>query len=102
MRQLFLSAVAAGLMFGVTLPASTAANAAPAAAAAIATPESGVESVRYMRQSHYRRRAMHRRSAYRGRVSRRARAPSQAGNARNPERPVYQQQQGQTTGGPRY
>jgi hypothetical protein len=29
-------------------------------------------------------------------------APSQAGNARDAQRPVMQQQQGQTTGGPRY
>ena len=99
MRIAILSALAAGLLMGAS--ALTPAGAAPAAPGAIATPESGVEQVRHTRRHRaYQRRMMKRRAMRRG--ASRMYAPSQAGNARNPERPVYQQGQGGTTGGPRY
>jgi hypothetical protein len=74
-----------------------AASAAPVSGVQIATPDTGVSEVRMTRHEMHRRHMM-RRSMMR---SRRA-APSQAGNARDAQRPVMQQQQGQTTGGPRY
>lgn len=98
MRIAILPALAAGLLLGAT--AVTPAGAAPAAPGAIATPDSGVDNVRHTRRHRaYQRRMMKRRMMRRGS---RMYAPSQAGNARNPERPVSQQNQGGTTGGPRY
>jgi hypothetical protein len=89
MTRFFLPAVAtAFLAFGV---ASAPASAAPAAPVQIEKAD-GVTQVRYMGRRHMMRRHMRSR-AYR---------PSQAGNARNPSRPVRQQNQGQTTGGPRF
>lgn len=102
MRHLMLSAVAAAALLAAAT-ASGVATAAPARPGAVAAPGSGLEAAQYRARPHGWRRGMHRRPmGYRGRVGRRAYAPSQSGNARNPERPVFQQQQGQTTGGPRY
>lgn len=96
MLKLVIPALAAaGWVAAVALP--TAASAAPAGFAPVALPDTAVEESRYMR-----RRPMMRRSMYRRRGMGRMAAPSQAGNARNPSAPVSQQQQGQTTGGPRY
>ncbi|HMO28390.1 hypothetical protein [Enterovirga sp.] len=102
MRKFVFSAFAAGLLF-TAVPVL----AAPTGAGPIAAPASGIETIRHVRHHHARHYDRHHRRSYRhGRryhaAPRRAYAPSQAGNARNPERPVYQQNQGQTTGGPRY
>jgi hypothetical protein len=86
MNKLLLPIAAAALL-GVGF-VSAPVSAAPTSAVQVATPDSGLSAVRTTRREMRRR-------------SRRA-APSQAGNARDAQRPVMQQQQGQTTGGPRY
>jgi hypothetical protein len=88
MKKLLLP-LAASAFIGMGFAVAPA-LAAPVSGVQIATPDTGVSEVRMTR------REMHRRHMTR---SRRA-APSQAGNARDPQRPVMQQQQGQTTGGP--
>ena len=85
---LFVSVAAALVGFGLTAPT---ASAAPAGVTPIAQPGSGVEEARVRR----------RRFRYR-RYNRRRAAPSNAGNARDPSRPVRQQNQGTTSGGPRF
>ena len=90
----FLLPLAASALMGLGFAAAPA-SAAPTSGVQVATPETGVSDVRMTRRE-MRRRHMMRRSTM---GSRRA-APSQAGNARDPQRPVMQQQQGQTTGGP--
>jgi hypothetical protein len=95
MNKLLLPVAAAALL-GVGF-VSAPVSAAPVSGVQIATPDTGVSEVRTTRHEMHRRH-MTRRSMMR---SRRA-APSQAGNARDAQRPVMQQQQGQTTGGPRY
>lgn len=98
MRKLILPAIAAGLLMA-TAPV-TPTSAAPVGTMPVAAPESGVDTVRHTRRHRaYQRRMMKRRMYRRGS---RMYAPSQAGNARNPERPVFQQGQGGTTGGPRF
>jgi hypothetical protein len=98
MTKLVLPALAAALLLGSASIGPV--SAAPAGATPIAAPDSGVDTIRHTRRHRaYQRRAMKRRMYSRGS---RMYAPSQAGNARNPERPVYQQNQGMTTGGPRY
>jgi hypothetical protein len=86
MKKLLLPVAAAALL-GVGF-VSAPVSAAPTSAVQVAAPDSGLSVVRTTRRELRRR-------------SRRA-APSQAGNARDAQRPVMQQQQGQTTGGPRY
>jgi hypothetical protein len=86
MNKLLLP-IAAAAFLGVGF-VSAPVSAAPTSAVQVATPDSGLSAVRTTRREMRRR-------------SRRA-APSQAGNARDAQRPVMQQQQGQTTGGPRY
>jgi hypothetical protein len=93
MNKLLLPVAAAALL-GVGF-VSAPVSAAPTSAVQVATPDSGLSEVRMTRRE-MRRRHMMRRSMMRSRRS----APSQAGNARDPQRPVMQQQQGQTTGGP--
>lgn len=97
MKIAILPALAGGLLLAGT--AFAPAGAVPARHDGVATPASGVEIVRHTRKHrrHLRRKGMRRHG-----TGRRAYAPSQAGNAKHPERPVYQQGQGQTTGGPRY
>lgn len=100
MKTLLLSAALSAALFAVSAPAS----AAPAGFATIATPDNGLAEAAYygrrrpMMRPHAYRRPMYRRPV----AARRSYAPSQSGNARNPSAPVNQQQQGQTTGGPRY
>jgi hypothetical protein len=89
----FLLPLAASALMGLGFAAAPA-SAAPTSGVQIATPDAGVSEVRMTRRE-MRRRHMMRRSTM-GSRSR----PSQAGNARDPNRPVMQQQQGQTTGGP--
>ena len=84
----FASAAAALIAWGLTAPN---ASAAPAGVTPIAHPGSGVEEVRM------RRRFRHRHRRYNAR-----RVPRNAGNARDPSRPVRQQNQGTTSGGPRF
>ena len=99
MMKFVLPALAAGLLMA-TAPV-TPAGAAPVGTMPVAAPESAVDQVRHTRRHRaYQRRMMKRRMMYRR--GSRMYAPSQAGNARNPERPIYQQGQGTTTGGPRY
>lgn len=102
MKKLVFSALAVGFLF-----ATAPVLAAPAGAQPLAAPPSGVEAASHVRHHRAWRHDRYRHRAYRhGRryhaAPRRAYAPSQAGNARNPDRPIYQQNQGQTTGGPRY
>lgn len=98
MTKAILPAIAAGFLLAAA--AITPAGAAPVPAGAIATPESGVDNVRHTRRHRAQQRRMMKRKMYRR--GSRMYAPSQAGNARNPERPIHQQGQGGTTGGPRY
>lgn len=98
MKRFILPAIAAGLLMA-TASISPAA-AAPVGTMPVAAPDSAVDTVRHTRRHRMQqRRMMKHRMMRRGS---RAYAPSQAGNARDPERPVHQQNQGQTTGGPRY
>lgn len=83
-------ALAAGL-FAAASPV-VAAPASPVGG--LATPATQIETVRYGRRYRARR--------YRGYGYGRRSAPSNAGNARNPNLPPSQQNQGQTSGGPRY
>ena len=93
MKKMLLPLAASAFMgFGF---AAAPVSAAPTSAVQIATPDSGISEVQ-MSKREMRRRQMMRRSTMGSRRS----APSQAGNARDPQRPVMQQQQGQTTGGP--
>jgi len=89
----FLLPLAASALMGLGFAAAPA-SAAPTSGVQIATPATGVSDVRMTRREMRRRHTMRRST-----MGRRA-APSQAGNARDPQRPVMQQQQGQTTGGP--
>lgn len=98
MKRFILPALAAGLLMATSAVTPTAA--APAGTMPIAAPDTSVDTVRHTRSHRMRQRRMMNRRMMRG--GSRAYAPSQAGNARNPERPVYQQNQGQTTGGPRF
>lgn len=97
MRKLILPALTLGLLCAAA--PSGPAMAAPVAAQPIAAPESAVQAIRHRR---WHRRRAYRRSLYRRGAPRRAYAPAKAGNAKNPERPVFQQNQGGTSGGPRY
>lgn len=86
------------VMLSVTLAAGLLAAAAPVIAAparpdGIQTPATQLETARYGRRYRYR---------HRGHGYGRRYAPSNAGNARDPNRPPSQQNQGQTSGGPRY
>jgi hypothetical protein len=87
----FLLPLAASALMGLGFAAAPA-SAAPTSGVQIATPETGVSEVRTTRHR------MHKRHTRSGMASRSR--PSQAGNARDPNRPLMQQQQGQTTGGP--
>lgn len=91
MKKLLLP-LAASAFLGLGL-APAPVSAAPTGAVQIATPDSGVAEARMTR------REMRRRHAIRRSMRNRSR-PSQAGNARDPSRPVMRQNQGQTTGGP--
>lgn len=92
MKTTILSAASA-LAIGVCL-ASAPVSAMPAANPLGVSGVDGVTQVRWRRHHHHRH---HRHHGY----SRRA-SPSQAGNAKDPSRPIRQQNQGMTTGGPRY
>lgn len=96
MKAFLLSAAAATALVVATL-GSGGASAAPAGFGAVAVPDTAVQESRSMG-----RRRMMRRKMYRSRGMGRMSAPSQAGKARNRSAPVGQQQQGRTTGGPRY
>ena len=89
MKYLLPLTLAAGL-FAAAAPAI----AAPAPPDGIGTPAAQVETAGYGRRHRVRR--------YRGYGYGRRYSPSNAGNARDPSRPVSQQNQGQTSGGPRY
>jgi hypothetical protein len=93
MKKLLLPLAASALM-GLGFAAAPA-SAAPTSAVQIAAPDTGLSEVRMTRREMRRRHMMRRSMMNRSR-------PSQAGNARDAQRPVMQQQQGQTTGGPRY
>ena len=95
MTKILVAAIA-GAMLGFGILATGAAQAAPASAVGLETPHSGVQTAQMRRRRAVRRSMRGRRMGYG------AARPSQAGNARNPERPIRQQNQGQTTGGPRY
>jgi hypothetical protein len=109
------------LSFAATALLSLAASAGPAAAlpgpSTIATPETGIVTVqmsqrqrmmnrRMMRNRMTRQRVMNRRAMRNRMMQRRMmwRGAMMRGapNARNPSRPMMQQQQGMTSGGPRY
>lgn len=90
----FVLPLAASAAMGLCLLGAPA-SAAPASTAQIAAPDFGITDVPMTRGRRHHRHHRH----YRGSARYR---PSQAGNARNPEAPVRQQLQGQTTGGPRY
>jgi len=92
MRSIYLSLAAAAL-FGLTAGAAPA-SAVPLTPAGVALPDSGIVSARMSR------REMRRMRMKRSRMSRRAARQRDSINARDPSRPVRQQGQGQTTGGP--
>lgn len=98
MKIFVIPALAAGLLMGTAAVAP--AGAAPFGTMPVAAPESAVDTVRHTRKHRMHQRRMMKRRMYRGNAARYA--PRNAGNARDPERPVYQQGQGNTTGGPRY
>ena len=109
MTKYLVSALAAVAFGALSLPATTA-NAAPVAPFSLEQPGTGIEQAQMSRREMRHRRMMRQRMMrgrmvrgrmMRGRMMRRS-APSQAGNARNPSRPVMRQNQGMTTGGPRY
>ena len=87
------------LGFGLALSPASAAPAAPLGLSALH--DSPIVDVRMSRMERHR---MMRHRMMRHRMMRRSRrmSPSQSGNAKNPSRPVRMQNQGTTTGGPRY
>lgn len=93
-KLLFSSAMALGLA-AFALPVGTG-QAAPAGPVGLDQPGPGAEPAQVRRRK-AKRKVMRRR----GSIARRA-APSQEGNADNPNVPVNQQRQGGTTGGPRF
>jgi hypothetical protein len=106
MLKFVIPALAAGMLLGTA--AVSPSSAAPVGTMSVAAPESIVDTVAYRRQHRMHRRHMMRSRMMKRRMMRRSMMrqgmgsmyrPSQAGNARNPERPVYQQNQGNTTGG---
>ena len=103
MRTFLVSAALALGLAVFAMPVSTV-QAAPAAPAGVQSPATGAEPAQMRRRKAVKRR-MTRSRAMRGRamrsrmMSRRA-SPSKAGNARDPNRPVGAQSQGNTSGGP--
>ena len=96
MKGFLIPALAAGLLMGTAAVAP--AGAAPVGTMPIAAPASAVDTVRHTREHRMHQRRMMKKRMYRRGDPRYA--PRNAGNARDPERPVYQQGQGNTTGGP--
>ncbi|KMO22363.1 hypothetical protein NS228_21850 [Methylobacterium indicum] len=98
MKSLSLALAASVLLGGLALTPASAAVTAPAPA--VAGAESTVEHVAMRRHYHYHH--MKRHDRHMRRHMRRHHMRSGNPNARNPSRPGYQQQLGNTTGGPRY
>jgi hypothetical protein len=86
----FTTTLAAGMLLGGL-------GAIPASAATPAMPTAGVTTTEVGYRHGYRRH-----SGMRHRMMRRPRSMRSDSNARNPSQPGYQQQKGQTSGGPRY
>lgn len=100
----FRSLLTAGVVFGGLLAGTAASQAAPAIAQPSSIGSDMVETVamhRHHRMHHHR---MHRHHSTRHERRMRRMNTMRHGNpnARNPSRPGYQQQLGNTTGGPRY
>lgn len=96
MKTAILSAASALVL--VICVASAPALAMPGAnTLGVSSAADGLTQVRWRRHHHYRHHRYRRHYGH----SRRA-SPSQAGNAKDPSRPIRQQNQGMTTGGPRY
>ena len=100
MKHLLLSSAIAVGLAAFTLPIPTA-QAAPASPSGLGQPGPSTQPAQMRRRKIMKRRVVKRRAVRRGGVSRRS-APSQEGNAANPNVPVNQQRQGTTTGGPRF
>lgn len=92
MKTTILSAASA-LVIGICLASAPVSAMPTASPLGVSGGVDGATHVRWRRHHHYRH---HRHQGN----SRRA-APSQAGNAKDPSRPIQQQNQGMTTGGPR-
>lgn len=92
--KLFIGTALVVATLGLGSMQATALPASPLGVSA--SPSTSLVEVRMTRME---RRMMRRNSMMRRRNMRR---PSQSGNARNPSRPPMMQNQGQTTGGPRY
>ncbi|BCM84411.1 hypothetical protein [Methylobacterium indicum] len=96
MKSLSLALAASVLLGGLALTPASAAVTAPAPA--VSGAGSTVEHVAMRRHYHH----MKRHDRHMRRHMRRHHMRSGNPNARNPSRPGYQQQLGNTTGGPRY
>lgn len=96
MTRYVLPAVTAVLIGSAALMAPAGASAAAFGLSGLEKPSDGVQQARMRRRHHWRQRYTRR-----GGMGRRA-SPSQAGNAKDPNRPVRAQSQGDTTGGPRF
>jgi hypothetical protein len=90
MKTFVLPALAAGLLMATAPVASV--SAAPVGTIPVAAPKSAVDTVAYSKKRSMKKRMYRTNSG--------PYAPRNAGNAKNPERPVYQQNQGGTAGGP--
>ncbi|NGM36751.1 hypothetical protein G4G93_22980 [Methylobacterium sp. DB0501] len=98
MKSLTLALAASVLLGGLAMTPASAAVTGPAPA--VAGPESTVEHVAMRRHYHHRHMRAHDR--HMRRHMRRNTMMHGNPNARNPSRPGYKQQLGNTTGGPRY
>lgn len=97
--QLFCSTAAAAMMFGAVIAGAATVEAAPL------VPLSGLDHGSHIETARYRQHRMrHRHHSTRAQRRMRRMNTLRHGNpnARNPSRPGYQQQLGNTTGGPRY
>ncbi|TGD96125.1 hypothetical protein [Methylobacterium nonmethylotrophicum] len=98
MKSLTLALAASVLLGGLALTSASAAVTGPAPT--VAGPGATVEPVAMRRHHHYRHMKRHDRMMRRH--MRRNHMMRGDPNARNPSRPGYQQQLGNTSGGPRY
>ena len=106
MKSFLLAGVAAATI-GCAAFFTSPVSAAPVAPGSVEQPASGVAQTqmrrerRMMRRNMRRSRMMNRRGMSRRSMMNNSASPANAGNARNPNAPVMQQNQGQTAGGAR-
>jgi hypothetical protein len=101
MRKFMFSAATA-MLLGCGLAASPASALPIGPSLTDAVPTNIVEARMTRKQMMMRKRMMRRGGMRRGRMMRRGASMSGAPNSENPSRPPRAQNQGQTTGGPRY